>query len=135
MWAAKGEAKAKQKQKQKQSQSTCRHGFDLSTLRGSKKHADIKLNSLNLLLSDSFWCIFPSQNPTSQQENPTSQQESLQANRKLLQANRQTPTNQQESQHANRGSQHAPMRACNECKIGYEYEYSRQILKLELQFV
>ena len=54
---AKGEAKAKQKQKQKQSQSTCRHGFDLSTLRGSKKHADIKLNSSNLLLSDSFWKI------------------------------------------------------------------------------
>ena len=53
MWAAKGEAKAKQKQKQKQSQSTCRHGFDLSTLRGSKKHADIKLNSSNLPLSDS----------------------------------------------------------------------------------
>ena len=57
MWAAKGEAKAKQKQKQKQSQSTCRHGFDLSTLRGSKKHADIKLNSSNLPLSDSFWKI------------------------------------------------------------------------------
>ena len=56
-------AKAKQKQKQKQSQSTCRHGFDLSTLRGSKKHADIKLHSLNLPLSDSFWCIFPSQKP------------------------------------------------------------------------